>query len=477
MMGGRDFNNTSTAAVWRSDPPNPCAEWTLVLAEAPWSRRYHHQAVVLRNDSILLAGGWGAEGALNDVWRSDNGGVNWNQVSSAAAWPSRFGFSMLMLPDGSIMVAGGRPHADGVWLSADEGATFTAVHPTPYVDLGSDQQAAVVDDAVFLSGGISAGGTDANARVYRSHDAGEVWTTVTETPGWEPRSRHAMSALPGGGLIVVGGFSDGGILSDVWVSFPAPALNGTAWYEDHCDVRRPALCTAPVGSVGVSVSIPAEVGTVSPPNIRVPPMLGAMTVLKPAVPTITLAATQPAVTSVNTLQFDVVFSTTVEHLHVDDFVVDAGQATIATRSLARQDQGWTLTLRVASQSVDTSACPHGYAKSPDGSLCGLAIESSDTWEAQATRCAPYHLARVSSTADLLFLASLRETDAEPYWYVTHGCAFVAAACVVDSWFRVDTGWGCRLRMLHTLSGWTARRLHLWLDHWMHRMFRPRRPHT
>ena len=417
MMGGRDFNNTSTAAVWRSDPPNPCAEWTLVLAEAPWSRRYHHQAVVLRNDSIMLAGGWGAEGALNDVWRSDNGGVNWHQVSSAAAWPRRFGFSMLVLPDGSIMVAGGRPHADGVWLSADEGATFTAVHPTPYVDLGSDQQAAVVDDAVFLSGGISAGGTDANARVYRSHDAGEVWTTVTETPGWEARSRHAMSALPGGGLIVVGGFSDGDILSDVWVSFPAPALNGTAWYEDHCDVRRPALCTAPVGSVGVSVSIPAEVGTVSPPNIRVPPMLGAMTVLKPAVPTITLAATQPAVTSVNTLQFDVVFSATVEHLHADDFVVNAGQATIATRSLARHDQGWTLTLQVASQSVDTSACPHGYAKSPDGSLCGLAIESYETWEAQATRCAPYHLARVSSTADLLFLASLRETDAEPYWYV------------------------------------------------------------
>ena len=99
-------------------------EWKLETAEAPWSPRAYHAAVV-HNDRIWVLGGGNytpTYRAENDVWSSSDG-VHWEQVVDRAPWPARLWSSSVVYRD-RLWVIGGwsnnpsRNWGD-VWYSRD----------------------------------------------------------------------------------------------------------------------------------------------------------------------------------------------------------------------------------------------------------------------------------------------------------------------------------------------------------------------
>ena len=82
-------------------------EWKLETANAGWSPRAYHQAVVL-NDKIYVFGGGNyvpAYHAKNDVWSSSDG-VHWTCETEAAPWAPRLWFSAAVYR-GRMWVLGG----------------------------------------------------------------------------------------------------------------------------------------------------------------------------------------------------------------------------------------------------------------------------------------------------------------------------------------------------------------------------------
>jgi hypothetical protein len=82
-------------------------EWKLETAQAGWSPRAYHAAVVHDNKIWVLGGGDYVPKyhALNDVWNSEDG-VHWAKVAGAAPWHPRLWFSAVAYQD-RLWVLGG----------------------------------------------------------------------------------------------------------------------------------------------------------------------------------------------------------------------------------------------------------------------------------------------------------------------------------------------------------------------------------
>ena len=99
-------------------------EWKLEVAEAPWSPRAYHVAVVHGGKIWVLGGGNYVPKyhALDDVWSSSDG-VHWERVTEHAPWHPRLWFSAVAYRD-HLWVLGGwsndpsRNWGD-VWYSRD----------------------------------------------------------------------------------------------------------------------------------------------------------------------------------------------------------------------------------------------------------------------------------------------------------------------------------------------------------------------
>jgi hypothetical protein len=126
MLGGIEdyyFGNDQSLKndVWSSADGK---EWKQVTANAEWSPRAYHQAVVL-NDKIYVFGGGNyvpKYHALNDVWSSSDG-VHWTRETEAAPWSPRLWFSSAVYRDRMWVIGGwsnnpARNWGD-VWYSQD----------------------------------------------------------------------------------------------------------------------------------------------------------------------------------------------------------------------------------------------------------------------------------------------------------------------------------------------------------------------
>ena len=109
LLGGTENYYFGTDAdlkhdVWSSADGR---DWTLETAQAGWTPRAYHQAVVL-NDRIYVFGGGNyvpTYHAKNDVWSSADG-VSWKQETAAAPWHERLWFSTAVYR-GRMWVLGG----------------------------------------------------------------------------------------------------------------------------------------------------------------------------------------------------------------------------------------------------------------------------------------------------------------------------------------------------------------------------------
>lgn len=155
---------------------------------ASWSSRLitdqdvHYNAIAAASDgSLFLAGEMGS------LFRSDDGGQSWSALESP--YHASF-FGALALPDGAILVFGLRGH---VYRSNDGGVTWNeGVTGTEASLMGGT---VVSNDEVVL-GGVT-------GVLLRSQDGGRSFQAATRP---DRKAIAAAVALPGGRVVLVGGF-------------------------------------------------------------------------------------------------------------------------------------------------------------------------------------------------------------------------------------------------------------------------------
>jgi hypothetical protein len=135
-------------------------EWTLVTADAGWSPRAYHAAVV-HDDRIWVCGGGNylpGYHALSDVWCSEDG-VHWTEVTGAAPWPPRLWFSAMVYRD-RIWVLGGWSNDPSinwgdVWYSQD-GRHWRELPSAVIWKPRHEHSAYVFQDRIWVAGGHAA---------------------------------------------------------------------------------------------------------------------------------------------------------------------------------------------------------------------------------------------------------------------------------------------------------------------------------
>ena len=168
--------------------------------------RQSHTATLLPDGSVLFVGGYAADGMAASAERFDP--ATETLTTFASPLLARAGHGAALQRDGRVLVAGGeqgaqaRPVAPGaVWMSASPW-NAAAVQDAPDL-LPMEAAGAAVGDGLVLTGGLDPDGR-AVAAVWAIGAASRRWAPLPE-----PRAWHSATALPGGGLLIVGGEREG----------------------------------------------------------------------------------------------------------------------------------------------------------------------------------------------------------------------------------------------------------------------------
>lgn len=170
ILGGTEnyyFGDQSSLKndVWSSADGK---SWKQETANAPWSPRAYHQAVVLNGKIWVMAGGNYVPEyqAKNDVWCSEDG-VNWEQVTEHAPWSPRLWFSAVEYRE-HLWVIGGWSNDPSqnwgdVWYSKD-GKEWNQLKSNVTWKERHEHSTYVFQDKIWVAGG--------HAKPLNS----EVWT-------------------------------------------------------------------------------------------------------------------------------------------------------------------------------------------------------------------------------------------------------------------------------------------------------------
>ncbi len=131
-------------------------EWRLETAQAAWSPRAYHQAVMLKDRLYVLGGGNYTPGyqARNDVWSSADG-IHWTCETSSAPWLPRLWFAAVVYRE-RIWVLGGwskeKDNFGDVWHSAD-GRNWERLETKTCWKARHEHSAWVFQDKIWVAGG------------------------------------------------------------------------------------------------------------------------------------------------------------------------------------------------------------------------------------------------------------------------------------------------------------------------------------
>ena len=171
VLGGTDdfyHNNDATLFndVWSSADGK---KWKRELANAPWSKRAHGQAIVFKGKMWIMGGGQRAPKAIptNDVWCSEDG-VHWTRATESAEWKPRLWFSAVVYRD-RMWVIGGWSEENGnfgdVWYSQD-GRSWTELKSDLIWSPRHEHSAMVFQDRIWVAGGAAEPGYKLNSEVW-----------------------------------------------------------------------------------------------------------------------------------------------------------------------------------------------------------------------------------------------------------------------------------------------------------------------
>ena len=191
------------------------------------SRRLHGYVTYYKDNhhQFLVAGGCckTTGSFLNDVLAFLPETAEVETVTQSARWSPRHSFALLSTPDGSrICVIGGEDPLikSDVWLSTDQGQSFTCKCLSAPWEGRVDFAATFADDIIVIAGGrtpTSAGLGKLLSDVWTSNDNGRSWEQAVEKAAWKPRA-NASLLYSGGNLILLGGVTDISVSDEIWTS-------------------------------------------------------------------------------------------------------------------------------------------------------------------------------------------------------------------------------------------------------------------
>jgi hypothetical protein len=159
ILGGTEnyyFGDDSSlkSDVWTSADGK---EWQLVTADAGWSPRAYHQAVVHAGKMWVLGGGNYVPKyhAVNDVWSSEDG-AHWTRETEHAPWAARLWFSSVAYRD-HLWVLGGWQNNPSknwgdVWYSKD-GKNWKQLKSDVCWKERHEHSTYVLHDKIWVAGG------------------------------------------------------------------------------------------------------------------------------------------------------------------------------------------------------------------------------------------------------------------------------------------------------------------------------------
>ena len=218
VMGGVD-DFTNLKDMWSSADGKT---WSLEATPA-WSGRRQHQAVAHQGRLYVLGGNAG--GRKNDVW-SWAKGESWslNKANDGNGWTARSGLQVVSHNSRLYVLGGydGTTRTNDVWSSVD-GANWSFEGNAEW-PIRTLHQAVSHHGRLYVLGGNGAGGSQ-----------NDVWSWAEGESGWQEEKannndfwskRLSYKALSRDGLLYVVGGNDGGFpaQNDVWSS-----ANGSSW--------------------------------------------------------------------------------------------------------------------------------------------------------------------------------------------------------------------------------------------------------
>ena len=246
------FTDTSTGIpstwAWFFGDETYNEGWNQVSTNTPiWTPRYNQSSVVMPDGSIVLMGGYSTpdgSSLKDDVWLSPDDGATWTEMNTSAGWAPRYGQSSVVMPDGSIVLMGGydgTTYYNDVWQSWDDGATWTELNNgAPWSGRYGQSCVIMPDGSIVLMGGQDSNGLDDD--VWQSWDDGATWTQVSWGGYWTARYGQSSVVMPDGSIVLMGGY-DGSPEDDVWQSWNDGAtwswVNWAPWsgrYGQSCGV-------------------------------------------------------------------------------------------------------------------------------------------------------------------------------------------------------------------------------------------------
>jgi hypothetical protein len=237
---GSVWANFTSNEVWTSPD---LVSWTNILAQnnggtsTQFSQR-HGMPVLVYNyggvDYIYVIGGDPLDSSLkNDVWRSTDG-VTWTEVTASAGWSARFA-QMAWAYNGALYVAGGQTVLNDpttalqdVWKSTDGGATWTQLSDAPWAKRGFAFGGPVMGGYAWLCGGGTYHTTPSSRTYYNDcwKFDGTTWTSVTSSAAWDAREYQQVIALDGNLWVLNGYNTSVGNHNDAWWS-----PDGSTWTQ------------------------------------------------------------------------------------------------------------------------------------------------------------------------------------------------------------------------------------------------------
>jgi len=218
LTGGTSSGVGDTNDVWRSTDNG--ATWSRQNVSAGWSIRDGHSSVVMPDGSIVLMGGEYGSNYKNDVWRSTDNGITWTNITTSGGWSARYAHSSVVMPDGSIVLMGGYGGSwkNDTWRSTNNGATWTVMNASSgWMARYLHNSVAMPDGSIVLMGGNAGSGSNHYKNdVWLSKDNGATWTQTTSAAGWVGREDQSTVAMRDGSIVLMGGLYASGYLNDTY---------------------------------------------------------------------------------------------------------------------------------------------------------------------------------------------------------------------------------------------------------------------
>ncbi len=227
LFGGNDESGL-VSDTWQFEAQNNSNTWTeLTLSTAPTARYGAAMNFDPSNGQMILFGGSGSGGDLNDTWAygvPSNAVLFWNNQNPSTSPPTRFSPCFTFDPtSGQMILFGGINGDDGTYFN--DTWAYDASNNT-WTDLAPANSPSARDSAlmnfdpctgkIILFSGHVSGGYAADTWVYDS--ANNTWTEVTPSSSPPGRNGGSMTFDPcSGRMILFGGYlHSGGDTSETW---------------------------------------------------------------------------------------------------------------------------------------------------------------------------------------------------------------------------------------------------------------------